>query len=155
MAGLANKSLPFTSDGYFAVASNFELPIHAKSIEGKYIFQLNKDVGNLGEVQNPEVIVDNATIVQINLPPPNGIEDSRYPEVLYNLITAQITSSGLGYIGDNPIANVVSSETYQIPIRNPNKGIGEIKSQIISEVHTSISIPKTHSTKLGSNPLEA
>lgn len=62
MAGLVNKSLPFSSDGFYLVAGNLSLPINSSSSTREYIFNTN----HVDKSLHVGVRVLGGTIIQAN-----------------------------------------------------------------------------------------
>lgn len=157
MSGLANKSLPFTSDGYYAVASKFDLPFQIRSREGNVLLQLEPESGSIGKAGDPKIVLEVDLIIHL-VQSTKGLIGSAYdPAVLPENIVVQTPKSGVGAIGGiNEDPNVVDDDTMTYQVRSEYLTIGNIKSaNTLDEVGTYANIKYPVTVKLGSSPFKA
>lgn len=157
MSGLVNKSLPFTSDGYYAVASKFDLPFQIRSREGNVLLQLEPESGSIGKAEDPKIIVDVDLIIQLVQSTKGLIGSADDPAVIPANIVVQTPKSGVGTIGGiNEDPRVVDDGTATYQIRSDYRSIGNIKlANILDEVGTYANIKYPVTVKFGSSPFKA
>ena len=155
MSGLAGKSLPFSSDGYFIVARPFDLPIMVASSSAEYILQKkSRDLvlGSLNYVHASSELhiiqIRRKELLQLTTAQANIINSNRY--------TAQIPlRSGLALQTDPGIKGILGG-TSIIQLRDDTPlSLGKAESKSDDSAFSSIATFKSSQViPFGTTPLE-
>lgn len=156
MSGLANKSLPFSSDGYFVIASNLELPVIVCKSDAGYLLHQNFTDLALGSLDEAYAFKGNV-ITQLKLRDFLGLDASIEGNVVdISPISTQIRNTGTLGLNATLDSNTINFDYYVIHLRR--KAPLEIASDISVNVVANQNAAEyfkldTLSLRLGPNPL--